>query len=188
MRILSGRAKGRRLRSPRGQKTRPTGARVKQTLFDILAPEIPGSRVLDAFAGGGAVGFEALSRGAGRVVFVEQSAEAVAALRENARALAALGRVEIFRQSVHVALLAFAEAGRRFDLVYLDPPYASNLYEKVLTQLGEIPLLAEEGLVVVEHYHKRELPETIGRLGRTRSVKVGEHRLSFYRRIAPDTP
>ena len=187
-RILSGRGKGRRLKAPRGSRTRPTSARVRQTLFDILAPEIPGSRFLDAFAGGGAVGFEALSRGAEAVVLVEQDAEAVAVIRENARALENLGRVEVVRQDVPTALLAFARAGRSFEIVYLDPPYESDLYEKVLQHLGGSSLLEERGLLAVEHFHKRELPETIGHLGRTRSVKVGDHRLSFYRRKTVHRP
>jgi 16S rRNA (guanine(966)-N(2))-methyltransferase RsmD len=162
---------------------------VRQTLFDILAPEIPGSRFLDAFAGGGAVGFEALSRGAEAVVLVEQDATAVAAIRENARALANLGQVEVVRQDVATALLGFSRAGRRFDIVYLDPPYDdSDMYERVLHQLGDSTLLEEGGLLAVEHFHKRELPGTIGHLGRTRSVKVGDHRLSFYRLTTVDRP
>ena len=187
-RILSGRGRGRVLKAPRGSTTRPTSARVRQTLFDILAPEIPGCRFLDAFAGGGAVGFEALSRGAQSVALVEQDAAAVAAIRENARALSNLGQVEVVRQDVLTALRAFAQAGRGFDIVYLDPPYESAVYEKVLAQLGSTSLLEEGGLLAVEHFHKRELPGTIGHLGRTRSVKVGDHRLSFYRRMPAQPP
>jgi 16S rRNA (guanine(966)-N(2))-methyltransferase RsmD len=180
-RILAGGAKGRRLKSPRGLATRPSGARVRQTLFDILAPRIPGSRFLDLFAGSGAVGLEALSRGASRVVLVEQGAAAVEAIRENARALAALGgEVEVFRQHARTAAGALGAAGRRFDLVFLDPPYASDLYEQLLALAQD--LLAAEGLVVAEHFHKRDLPETIGSLVRARSVRVGDHRLSFYQR------
>src|SRR5678816_4467757 len=106
-RIIGGTGKGRRLRTPRGDATRPTGARVRQTLFDILAPRVPGCRFLDAFAGNGGVGLEALSRGAARVVLVDKDAAAVAAARENARALAqAGGEVQVFRQDAEIALLA----------------------------------------------------------------------------------
>ncbi len=182
-RILAGQGKGRRLKSPRGLATRPTGARVRQTLFDILAPELPGARFLDAFAGSGAIGLEALSRGAMRVVLVETSAPAVEALRENLRALAGLGsEVQVFRQDARVALAALADRGARFDVVYLDPPYAGELYEALLEQIGTTGLLAEGGVAVAEHFHKRVLPETIGGLFRTRTVRVGDHRLSFYRR------
>jgi 16S rRNA (guanine966-N2)-methyltransferase len=187
-RIIAGRGRGRRLKSPRGQATRPTGGRVRQTLFDILAPEVRGCRFLDAFAGNGGVGLEALSRGASRVVLVDESGPAVEAIRENARALAeGGGKVEVFRQDARIALAALADRGRQFDIVYLDPPYASDLYEPLLSGLGAGNLLADEGLVVAEHFHKRALPETIGHLERTRTVRVGDHCLSFYRRRGEST-
>src|SRR6266705_2202628 len=154
-RIIAGRGKGRRLATPKGLDTRPTGGRVKQTLFDILAPELPGCRFLDAFAGAGGIGLEALSRGASVVVLVDTSALAVAAIKENLRALGDLGgSAQVFRQDARVAL----------------------------------PALAEAGVVVAEHFHKRALPETIGPFVRTRSVRVGDHRLTFYRGHDPGTP
>jgi 16S rRNA (guanine(966)-N(2))-methyltransferase RsmD len=152
---------------------------VRQTLFDILAPAVAGSRFLDAFAGAGGVGLEALSRGAGHVVFIEKDAAAVAALKQN---LALLGgaRAEVHRQDARVALEALADAGRRFDLVYVDPPYDSTLYEECLELLAARALLAEDGRAVAEHFHKRGLPERIGGLLKTRTVRVGDHLLSFY--------
>jgi 16S rRNA (guanine966-N2)-methyltransferase len=190
-RIIGGEGKGRRLKAPRGLDTRPTAARVRQTLFDILAARLPGCRFLDAFAGSGAVGLEALSRGAALVVFVESAAGAVAALRANADALArAGGNVRVLRQDARAALAALADAGESFDVIYVDPPYASDLYEKALEQVGRKGLLGEDGVVVAEHFHKRALPERIGALARTREVRVGDHRLSFYRRqeSAPPQP
>jgi len=182
-RIIGGEGKGRRLKAPKGLHTRPTGARVRQTLFDILAPVLPGCRFLDAFAGAGAVGLEALSRGASVVVLVDAAADAVAALRANAAGLVrAGGTVRILRQDARVAMGTFADAQELFDVVYLDPPYASDLYEAALEKAGRRGLLAEHGVVVAEHFHKRTLPETIGSLTRTREVRVGDHRLSFYRR------
>jgi len=184
-RIIAGASKGRRLKAPKGQLTRPTGSRVRQTLFDILAPRVHGCRFLDAFAGGGGVGLEALSRGASRVVLVEASRSAVEAIRENARALVgAGGEVQIFHQDARIALAALSDSGVRFDIVYLDPPYESSLYEPLLEQIGETKLLEADGIVVAEHFHKRVLPETIGGLTRVRSARVGDHRLSFYRRDA----
>lgn len=181
-RILAGGHKGRRLMAPAGLATRPTGARVRQTLFDILAPELPGCRFLDAFAGSGAIGLEALSRGAARVVLVDSSAAAIAAIRENQAALKdATGEVRVHRQDAQVALAAFADQGVRFDIVFVDPPYDSPLYEPVLEQVGTLRLLEADGLVVAEHFHKRPLPETIGGLERRRLVKIGDHCLSFYR-------
>ena len=183
MRIIAGRGKGRRLKSPKGHQTRPTGGRVKQTLFDILAPAVPGCRFLDAFAGGGGIGLEALSRGASRVVMVDQSGPAVEAIRENVRALASAGGdVQVFHQDARVALAALADSGVRFDVVYLDPPYDTDLYEPLLDQVGRTGLLEPGALVVAEHFHKRALPQRIGGLALTRSVRVGDHRLAFYRR------
>jgi hypothetical protein len=118
---------GRRLESVKGQATRPTASRVRQTLFDILAPRIPGSRFLDAFAGSGGVGLEALSRGAARVVFVEHAADAVAVLKRNVARLGSAASAEVHRQDALVALAALADAGRRFDIIYVDPP--TVLYE-----------------------------------------------------------
>lgn len=181
-RVIGGQSRGRRLKSPAGAETRPTGARVRQTLFDILAPEIPGSRFLDLCAGGGGVGLEALSRGASRVVLIDRSAGAVEAIRANAAALAGLGGdVEVFRQEVLAAVAGLAATGEQFDVVFLDPPYESDLYEPLLEDSGE-RLLADGGVIVAEHFHKRVLPERIGRLVRARSVRIGDHRLTFYRR------
>ncbi len=182
-RIIGGSGKGRRLKTAAGERTRPTGARVRQSLFDILAAVIPGSRFLDAFAGNGSVGLEALSRGAATVVLVDRAAGAVAAAQENARALAGSGgEVRVIRQDAGTAIAALADQGLKFDVVYLDPPYASDLYEPLLQILGEGRLLAAGGVVVAEHFHKRSLPERIGALARTRQKRVGDHVLSFYSR------
>ena len=184
-RIIGGSGRGRRLKTAAGERTRPTGARVRQSLFDMLAPAIPGCRVLDAFAGNGTVGLEALSRGAAQVVLVDSDAAAVAAAQENALALARSGgEVRVFRQDARTAIGALADQGMRFDVVYLDPPYASDLYEALLRLLGEGPLLAAGGVVVAEHFHKRFLPERIGALARMRTKRVGDHVLSFYSRAA----
>jgi 16S rRNA (guanine966-N2)-methyltransferase len=185
-RIIGGAGKGRRLKTAGGDATRPTGARVRQSLFDILASVIPGCRFLDAFAGNGGVGLEALSRGAAKVVLVDRSASAVEAAQANARALAAAGgEVQVFRQHARTALGAFADQSLRFDVVYLDPPYDSDLYEPLLAELGgESSALADDGVVVAEHFHKRALPERIGALERTRLKRVGDHCLSFYRRAS----
>ena len=187
-RIIGGAGKGRRLKTAAGDSTRPTGARVRQSLFDILAPVIPGCRFLDAFAGNGGVGLEALSRGAAKVVLVDRSASAVVAAKENARALAhARGEVLVFRQDAATAIGALADQGMRFDVVYLDPPYASDLYLPLLELVGA-SLLAEDGVAVAEHFHKRALPERIGALVRTREKRVGDHCLSFYARAAAAVP
>jgi len=110
-------------------------------------------------------------------------------MRANASLLAKEGgQVRIVRQDARVALAAFAEAQEHFDVVYLDPPYESDVYEASLEQAGRRGLLAEHGVVVAEHFHKRPLPERIGGLTRSREVRVGDHRLSFYRRQQESAP
>lgn len=181
-RIIAGQGKGRRLKAPKGLDTRPTGARVRQSLLDILAPRLPGSRFLDLCAGSGGVGLEALSRGAAGVVFVDQSAAAIQTVRANLETLGQTGgEAQVFRQDAQTALRGFARGGRRFDLIYLDPPYDSALYEPLLTAVSDLGVLEGDGVLVAEHFHKRALPETIGRLVLFRAVRVGDHVLSFYR-------
>lgn len=180
-RIIGGHGKGRRLKAPRGLATRPTGSRVRQALFDILAPRLPGCRFLDAFAGSGAVGLEALSRGASRVVLVDEGREAVEAISHNVKLVApGGGEVQVLRQDTRAAVRRLAERGHRFDVVFLDPPYESELYEPLLELCATTTILDDQGIVVAEHFHKKALPERIGRLSRTREVRMGDHRLSFY--------
>ena len=187
-RIIGGAGKGRRLKTAAGDSTRPTGARVRQSLFDILAPVIPGCRFLDAFAGNGGVGLEALSRGAATVVLVDKASAAVEAAKENARALAQ-------RRGRGAGLPAGRPHGDRGPRPTRGCGSTSSTWTRPTTatstsrcsrSLGEGPLLAEGGVVVAEHFHKRPLPETIGALTRTREKRVGDHCLSFYRRASGD--
>lgn len=181
-RIIAGRNKGRVLKAPKGLDVRPTGARVKQTLFDILAPRMEGCRFLDAFAGSGGIGLEALSRGASRVVMIDASGAAVAAIRENLESLGGeAARAQVFRQDARIGLAALGDSGVRFHVVFIDPPYDSGLYEPVLEQVSDMRLLEPEGVAVAEHFHKTPLPERIGGLFRYRQVRIGDHLLSFYR-------
>jgi 16S rRNA (guanine(966)-N(2))-methyltransferase RsmD len=179
VRIIAGALKGQQLVTPRGPRTRPTADQVRIALMDTLMPSLPDARFLDLFAGAGGVGLEALSRGAARVVLVDQSRAAIEVIRENARLVAAAGGdVQIYHQDARIALAALADSGVRFDVVYLDPPYASPLYEPLLEESAR--LLQTAGVVVAEHFHKRALPETIGGLVSTRSVRIGDHTLTFY--------
>ena len=181
-RIIAGAGKGRRLKTVGGDDTRPTGARVRQSLFDILSAVIPGCRFLDAFAGNGGVGLEALSRGAALVVLVDRSAAATDAVRENARSLArAGGEVQVFRQDARTALGAFADQGRRFDVVYLDPPYASDLYEPLLDLVGE--RLLEDA----RRRRRRALPQArpSGENRRPREDKAPAHRRPLPQLLSP---
>jgi 16S rRNA (guanine(966)-N(2))-methyltransferase RsmD len=179
MRIIAGSLKGRRLLTPTWDGLRPTSDKLRETLFNVLAPRLAGARVLDGFAGTGALGIEALSRGAAHVVFIEMDRRAQLLIADN---LARCGVVEgytIVRASVSRGL---AQARVRpdfspFDIVLLDPPYAESL-AAALQGIEEV--VAPEGLVVVEHARRRPAPERVGRLGRTRELPSGDSALAFY--------
>ncbi|HET7343494.1 MAG TPA: 16S rRNA (guanine(966)-N(2))-methyltransferase RsmD [Methylomirabilota bacterium] len=184
MRIIAGALKGQRLVTPRGATTRPTADQVRIALMDTLAPRLPGARVLDLFAGAGGVGLEALSRGAAHATFVEQDARAVAALRDNVAALGVGAAARVKRGDVLRELQALHQAGERFDVVFLDPPYESGLVESTLESLGGGGLLLGEGWVIAQHFTKRPPAERIGALFAFRTRRFGETTLTFYRAAA----
>jgi 16S rRNA (guanine(966)-N(2))-methyltransferase RsmD len=183
MRIGSGHLRGRRLRSPRGERTRPTSGRLKKSLFDVIAPRLPGSAVLDLYAGSGALALEALSRGASRAALVEKNRKACDAIRANVEELGLSHRVEIFAREVASTLSKLMVRGDRFDVVFADPPYRASDPDKLLGLLAEEELVAPGGLVVLEHHHKRELRESYGPLVRKRTLRAGESCLTLYERL-----
>jgi len=170
------------LRSLKGQMLRPTSDRLRETLFNILGPQIPGTTFVDLYAGTGAVGIEALSRGARHAILVEQHPPAVALIRRNLESLGIGAEAEILGMSVARALENLETRHVHAQFIFLDPPYAADAeYESALGALGESSLLAPEGRVVVEHLKKRELAERLGDLELTRVVQQGDAALSFYR-------
>jgi 16S rRNA (guanine966-N2)-methyltransferase len=181
MRVIGGSAKGRRLATLRTWALRPTPDRVREALFNILGAGIVGARVLDLFAGSGAIGIEALSRGAHRAVFVEAHEPACRLIDKNLRLCGLQGRATVWRGDVLEALPALQAQGATFELIFLDPPYQSALVEDVLRHLGDGALLAPEGVVVAEHFFKRALRERYGRLRDVRVARFGDVALSFYR-------
>jgi 16S rRNA (guanine(966)-N(2))-methyltransferase RsmD len=182
MRVIAGKYRSRTLRSLKGQMLRPTSDRLRETLFNILGPTVIGATFVDLYAGTGAVGIEALSRGAGLAIFVEQHAPAVALIRRNLESLAIGAETEILSMNVARAIERLEARHVHAQFVYLDPPYAADLeYRDALEALGESPLVAPEGRVVVEHLKKRELAERIGDLELARVVEQGDAALSIYR-------
>ena len=182
-RVIAGSAKGVRLRAP-GPGTRPLSDRVKQTLFAILEPEIPDARFLDLFAGSGAAGIEALSRGAAAATFVEKDQGAAAVIDSNLKATALSGSAaSIVRWDV-VRWLDEPHPGDAFDLVLVDPPYAeTELLTRVLELLGapDAPL-STGARVVAKHFWRDKPAERIGMLAAERDRRFGETALTFYRR------
>jgi 16S rRNA (guanine(966)-N(2))-methyltransferase RsmD len=182
MRIIGGTLRSRRLEAPAGLSTRPTSDRLRETLFNVLAARIGGVRFLDLFAGSGAVGLEAHSRGAAQVEFIERSASALVVLRKNLDRLGVSAGVSVHSGSVE-PILRRMRPDTPFDLVFLDPPYdAADAYEKTLGLLGGVlaNLLAPEALVIAEHRKKEKLEDRYGALMRIRLLEQGDAALSFY--------
>ncbi|HLW48771.1 MAG TPA: 16S rRNA (guanine(966)-N(2))-methyltransferase RsmD [bacterium] len=178
MRITAGRAKGTHLRGPR-TGVRPTADRVKDALFNSLAPRLAGARVLDLFAGTGALGIEALSRGAIRAVFVERDARAAAAIRANLAAARFQESAEVRRGGVEAEIAALERDAAEFDLIVLDPPYGQDLTARTLRRLAASRVLAGGGLIAAEG-HWRDDPGEVPGLARIRTARYGETTLWFY--------
>lgn len=181
MRIIGGRVGRRRLKAPRGESTRPTAEKVREALFDILGAPPAEARVLDLFAGAGALGLEALSRGATRAVFVERSREAVKCLTENVEALGMTEESEIHRTDALRALGKLEERRVRFDWVFLDPPYRSEIGARALEVLGAGTLLSPEAVVVLEHDRRRPPDPRVGCLVKADTRRYGDTAISFFR-------
>jgi 16S rRNA (guanine(966)-N(2))-methyltransferase RsmD len=184
-RVIAGSARGIRLQAP-GPGTRPLGDRVKQTLFAILEPDLPGARFLDLFAGSGAAGIEALSRGAAAAVFVERDATAVSVIEANLRAagLDGTGRATVRRADVSAFIGRHAEEAPPYDVVLVDPPYAdTELRDRVLDWLGAPDAPVGPGArVIVKHFWRDRPPARVGLLASERERRFGETELTFYRR------
>jgi len=184
MRIIAGKFRGRKLKSPPSAQTRPTSDRLRETLFNVIAPRIEGARFLDLCAGTGAVGIEALSRGAEHVTFVDQSRKLCGLVEANLDALRIDdNEFETVTADASDYLRRHAKKEREsFDLIFFDPPYAAD-YEAVLSFIAERgnQLLSNEGIVIVEHHKKKDLPDEVGSLQGYRTLKQGDSALSFYR-------
>jgi 16S rRNA (guanine966-N2)-methyltransferase len=187
MRIIAGRFKGRGLSGPAGPGVRPTSDSLRETLFNILSGAVTDARVLDGFAGTGALGLEALSRGAAHVTFIESDRRALQVLRDNIRRCAAEDATTVVARDFFRACREPRNPGtsepRNFDLILLDPPYDVEDLDAVAAAAA--PLVAPDGWLVLEHSRRREAPMTAASLGRTRVVVAGDSALAFYRWSPP---
>ena len=179
MRIIAGSHKGRRLATVRG-KIRPTSAKVREAVFNILGPAVVEAKVLDLFAGTGALGLEALSRGAKTVVFVEDHAASLAVLRRNVKTLGLTDRVEVVPLSVKAGLKKLTARQAEFDLAFLDPPYGGGLAAATLKDLAAARILSPSAWVVAEHSRREALPEAIDTLALVEIRRYGDTQVAFY--------
>ena len=174
MRVITGSARGRRLKTPEGMDIRPTTDNVKESLFNILQFDIEGRRVLDLFAGTGQLGIECLSRGAREVVFVDKSRDAVRIVKENLKTCGL--SAPVLQQDA----LAYLRSGQVFDLIFIDPPYDSGLYKDVLETINSVDILSDGGIIICESRREAELPPMREPYGKRKEYAYGKVKLSLY--------
>ena len=183
VRVIAGTFKSRLLKTREGKATRPTSDRLKETLFNLLQARLKGRRFLDCFAGSGSIGIEALSRGASHVAFIESSPRASRVISENLERLGLTPSQNylLLNQTVENALKILQQAGSKFDIVFLDPPYAAaEQYPKVLEKLQQCKILNDEAIVIAEHSKHLTLTPEAACLTRVRELKQGDSMLSIY--------
>jgi 16S rRNA (guanine966-N2)-methyltransferase len=182
IRIITGSLKGRKIPTIQGQGIRPTSLRAREALFSILGPIIPGACIADLFAGSGAIGLEALSRGASKAIFVEQHPEAGQILQRTLMQVNLAAQSRVLVQDVALAIQNPLLLGwRPFDVVYIDPPYRFEDIQQLLTQIEHADLVASHGYIIYEHFSKMTPPSSIGKWTLTRTAKYGDIALTFYR-------
>jgi 16S rRNA (guanine(966)-N(2))-methyltransferase RsmD len=183
IRIIAGRFRSRKLKTLPGNRTRPTSDRLRETLFNVIGPKIEGALFLDCYAGSGAVGVEAISRGAKKACFIEAKTEAVQVILGNIESLEISynEEAEVFSLGVTRAFKALETQNVRFDIVFIDPPYdATDEYDRALQWLGTGTLLAPDALVIAEHVKRHTLAEAYGSLHCSRTLTQGDATLSFF--------
>jgi len=188
MRVTGGALKGRRLLAPKGAEIRPMRDQVRAALFNVLGDLVRGSRFLDLFAGTGSVGIEALSRGAEHAVFVDRDPQAIKLIKENLENLDLVGRATVRREDVFVALERLHRQGRKFDLVFIGPPYGKNLAHQTLKRLSELDLLTQEAVVITEIFKKEAVESCYGPLCLFDERLYGDNRIKLYAIRATEEP
>ena len=183
MRIIAGTFRSRQLKSLKGLTLRPTSDMLRETLFNVLGPRVEGSRFLDLFAGTGAVGIEAISRGAAFVAFAEHHSKTVRLIRENLASLEIAGGVRVIPADAITAIATLQkESVPPFDFIFLDPPYADQSdYKETLRAIDVSRLVNESTLIIAEHRKSFELPATLSRFKRARILRQGDAALTFYK-------
>lgn len=184
MRVIAGSAKGARLVAPRGRDIRPTLDRVRETLFNILAPQVADARFLDLFAGTGANGIEALSRGARGCDFLDRDTRSISTIERNLDATRLGVRAKVWRLALPAGLGKLVAPAEGYGIIFADPPYRFAEYDRLFSQMGRLNLLESEGTLVVEHDTRTNLDEVVRDFECTRTTAFGDTTLSFFRPLA----
>lgn len=182
LRVIAGKYRGRKLISPDGQEIRPTTDRVKENVFNLISLKLPGSNFLDLFAGSGGIGIEAISRGSEKTVFVDKSQISIACLKENLEKLKVNEGHIIYCEDSFNIISKLEVQNEKFDIIYLDPPYKTGIYQEAIKKIAEADILSEDGIVVSEHSVEdvfSELPESFILL---KEKKYGSIVVSIYKR------
>lgn len=180
MRVISGQFRGRKLEKLEGMDIRPTSDRVKESLFNMLGARLFDCAFLDLFAGTGGIGIEAYSRGATQVVFIDESAKSIKVLKTNLEKLQIQEQVEVYNTDYINAINKLASDNRKFDIIFIDPPYLKGYAQNALVQLADNKVLKEDAIVIIEHDIQDKMPESAGNLNMQRQKKYGNTMLSLY--------
>lgn len=181
LRVISGTARGHHLKTPKGMSTRPTTDRVKESLFNIISMFIVDSDVLDLFSGSGSLGIEALSRGAASAVFVDSSRECYGIIKDNLQHTKLSDKGKVYTEAVNEAIRKLFVHNKKFDLIFMDPPYSKNLVEETLNCIANNDIIKSNSLIICEHRSSDPVPEAVGRLVITRKQQYGDTTVSFYK-------
>lgn len=177
MRVITGTARGRRLKELTGLETRPTTDRVKEGIFNIIQFDIEGRKVLDLYAGTGQLGIEALSRGAASAVFVEQRREAVSLIKENLKVTNLEANTKVICGDASAFLASTKE---KFDLIFIDPPFAANLWKNAISYISEFDILSDHGIIVCESPFGQEMPEVSPPYYQRRTYRYSKTKITTY--------
>ncbi|KGG81129.1 methyltransferase [Caloranaerobacter azorensis H53214] len=180
MRVITGTAKGHRLKVPKGLDVRPTTDRIKESLFNILGNNLEGSVVLDLFAGSGSIGIEFLSRGAKECYFIDNSIISIKAIKENLIKTKLIDKSYVYKNTAEKAIKKLGIRGIRFDYIFMDPPYEKGLVIPTLESIAYQDLLKEEGIIIIEHESKLDLLNEIVSFVKVRENDYGNTKITFY--------
>jgi len=181
LRVISGLARGKKLKAPAGLHTRPVTDRIKEGLFNIWQMQIEGAVFLDLFAGSGSMGIEAISRGADYTIFVDNSPEAIKTIKDNLKNCGFKDKYALYKADAVKILLEFQRKQMKFDIIYVDPPFTNEeIFAQVLEALDRACLLKEEGILAIRSYTKKNLPDNLDNLVKYRTKEYGESMVHFY--------